>query len=350
MLFGIESILINCILSFIFSLVFTIFGLKYLIKYLQNHKAFQPIRMDGPMSHRIMKSKTPTMGGAISCLAIIFSTFLFCNLKDEYILISLLICITFSLLGFIDDFLKVFYKSDFGFRGSIKLTLQLIISSLIILFLFYIGDPIIREETIFIPFFHTNLYLGILLIPFLVFVITGSANAVNITDGLDGLAIIPIIFCASALGVIAYFNTPYYINNLFPIINHNDLSSLSILCSSIVGTGIGFFIYNVYPAKIFMGDVGSLMYGGLLAIISIILGYEIFYGLIGLIFVVEILSTTIQVTGHFFFGKKIFRMAPLHHHFEKCGWSERKVIFIFWLFALICLIVGFLGIINFSMC
>lgn len=346
MLFGIESVLINCILSFIFSLIFTIFGLKYLIKYLKNHRAFQPIRMDGPLSHRIMKNKTPTMGGAVSCLAILFSTFLFCNLKNEYILISLLICATFALLGFIDDFLKVFYKNDFGFRGSIKLILQLIISAIAILFLFYIGDPIIREEKMFLPFFHTYLYLGILLLPFLVFVITGSANAVNITDGLDGLAIIPIIFCASALGYIAYFNTPDTQNTLFTILNNNNLSSLSILCSAIVGTGIGFFIYNVYPAKIFMGDVGSLMYGGLLAIISIILGYEIFYGIIGLIFVLEILSSTIQVTGHFFFGKKIFKMAPLHHHFEKCGWSERKVVFVFWLFALICLIIGLIGIIK----
>ena len=340
MLFGIESTLANCILSFLFSLIFTIIGLRYLIKYLKNHKAFQPIRMDGPLSHRIMKNKTPTMGGAVSCLAIIFSTFLFCDLNDEYILTSLLVGISFSLLGFIDDFIKVFYKSDFGFRGSIKLTLQLIISAIAILFMFYIGDPIIREEKIFIPFFHTYLYLGILLIPFLVFVITGSANAVNITDGLDGLAIVPVIFCASALGIIAYFNNNDFANTLFLNINTNDLSSLSILCASIVGTGIGFFIYNIYPAKIFMGDVGSLMYGGFLAIISIILGYEVFYGIIGLIFVIEILSTTIQVTGHFFFGKRIFKMAPLHHHFELSGWKENKVVSIFCVFTLMLCIIG----------
>ena len=345
MLFGIESILTNCILSFLFSLIFTIIGLKYLIIYLKNHRAFQPIRSDGPASHLMIKRKTPTMGGLVSCLAITISTILFCDLNNIYIKICLLVGISFSLLGFIDDFLKVFYKNDFGFRGSIKLILQLLISTTAILFLYYIGEDTIRDEKIFIPFFHTMFYLGIFLIPFLIFVITGSANAVNITDGLDGLAIIPIIFCAAALGFIAYFNIPNTQNALFTIINNNDLSLLSILCSAIVGSGIGFFIYNVYPAKIFMGDVGSLMYGALLAIISIILGYEVFYGIIGLIFVIEILSTTIQVSSHLFFGKRVFKMAPLHHH-EKCGWSERKVIFIFWLFALICLIIGFIGIIK----
>lgn len=346
MLFGIESILINCILSFAFSLVFTIFGLKYLIIYLKNHRAFQPIRSDGPASHLMIKRKTPTMGGLVSCLAITISTILFCDLNNVYIKICLLVGISFSLLGFTDDFLKVFYKNDFGFRGSIKLILQLLISTIAVLFLYYVGEDTIRDEKVFIPFFHTMFYLGIFLIPFLVFVITGSANAVNITDGLDGLAIIPIIFCASALGFISYFNVPNTENTLFTILNNNDLSSLSILCSAIVGTGIGFFIYNVYPAKIFMGDVGSLMYGALLAIISIILGYEVFYGIIGLIFVIEILSTTIQVSSYMFFGKRIFKMAPLHHHFEKYGWSERKVIFVFWLFALICLIIGFIGIIK----
>ena len=346
MLFGIESILTNCILSFLFSLIFTIIGLKYLIIYLKNHRAFQPIRSDGPASHLMIKRKTPTMGGLVSCLAITISTILFCDLNNVYIKICLLVGISFSLLGFIDDFLKVFYKNDFGFRGSIKLVLQLLISTTAVLFLYYIGEDTIRDEKIFIPFFHTMFYLGIFLIPFLIFVITGSANAVNITDGLDGLAIIPIIFCASALGFISYFNIPNTENTLFTILNNNDLSLLSILCSAIVGSGIGFFIYNVYPAKIFMGDVGSLMYGALLAIISIILGYEVFYGIIGLIFVIEILSTTIQVSSHLFFGKRVFKMAPLHHHFEKCGWSERKVIFIFWLFALTCLIIGFIGIIK----
>lgn len=346
MFYNANSILLNCMLAFLFSLISTMIGLKYLIQYLKNHKAFQPIRIDGPLSHLMIKQKIPTMGGAISCLTIIFSSILFCDLSNIYILIILFVSISFGLIGFIDDLMKVFYKNNFGFRGSIKLVLQLIISTISVLFLYYVGDPIVREQQIFIPFFKNSLYLGILFIPFLVFIITGSGNAVNITDGLDGLAIVPIIFCSFALGFIAYFNIPSQNTNLFNIINNTNLSSLSILCSITLGTGIGFFFYNIYPAKIFMGDVGSLMYGGFLAIVSIILGYEVFYGIIGLIFVIEILSTTIQVIGHFFFGKKIFKMAPLHHHFEKSGWSERKVIAVFWLFSLFCLILGFISILN----
>lgn len=346
MFFANNSILVNCVLSFLFSIVITIIGLKYLISYLKNHKAFQPIRIDGPLSHLMIKQKTPTMGGAISCLAIIFSSLLFGDLANKYTLIILCTSMSFGLIGFIDDFIKVFYRNDFGFRGSIKLVLQLLISTFAILFLYYIGDPIIRDQQAYLPFLKISLYLGILFIPFLVFVITGSANAVNITDGLDGLVIIPIIFCALTLGFIAYFNIPTEGTHLFKILNNENLSSLSIICSAVVGTGIGFFIYNVYPAEIFMGDVGSLMYGSFFAIVSIILGYEVFYGIIGLIFIIEILSSTIQVIGHFFFGKKIFKMAPLHHHFEKSGWSERKVIIVFWLFSLFCLVFGLIGILQ----
>ena len=259
MFFANNSILVNCVLSFLFSLIITIIGLKYLISYLKNHKAFQPIRIDGPLSHLMIKQKTPTMGGAISCLAIIFSSLLFGDLANKYTLIILCTSMSFGLIGFTDDFMKVFYRNDFGFRGSIKLVLQLLISTFAILFLYYIGDPIIRDQQAYLPFLKISLYLGILFIPFLVFVITGSANAVNITDGLDGLAIIPIIFCALTLGFIAYFNIPTEGTHLFKILNNENLSSLSIICSAVVGTGIGFFIYNVYPAEIFMGDVGSLM-------------------------------------------------------------------------------------------
>ena len=285
--------------------------------------------MDKPDPRKVHKKPIPRLGGLAIYLAFMIAVCSMLDFSKE--IVGLLLGGTFIVIvGIIDDFISL--------PAKVKLLGQILAACILVAFdirIDFITDP-----------FGDFIFLEYLAIPVTIFWIVGITNTVNLIDGLDGLAIIPIIFCASALGFIAYFNIPNTENTLFTILNNNDLSSLSILCSAIVGTGIGFFIYNVYPAKIFMGDVGSLMYGALLAIISIILGYEVFYGIIGLIFVIEILSTTIQVSSHLLFGKRIFRMAPLHHHFEKSGWSERKVIFVFWLFALICLIIGFIGIIK----
>ncbi len=345
MLFNILSLKTLCLSSFIFSFLFCVIGLKILINFFKKRDNFQPIRYDNPLSH-LTKNKTPTMGGVVLSLAILSSSLLFANLNDKYTILILFVSLSFGFLGFIDDFLKITNKNDFGFRGSVKLVLQLVISSIAILYLEYLGLPSVKNQEVFIPFLDKNLYLGIFLIPFLVFVITGSANAVNITDGLDGLAIVPIMLCSVLLGFIAFLNIPSLQDNMIFLVNNIELSQISILCSAVIGTGFGFFVYNKYPAKIFMGDVGSLMYGGFLATTAIILGYEMIYALLGLIFIIEILSSTIQVFSHFFFGKKILKMAPLHHHFEKSGWSERKVIFIFWLFSFACFMLSIVAVLN----
>ena len=177
-------------------------------------------------------------------------------------------------------------------------------------------------------------------------VIVGSANAVNITDGLDGLAIVPIMICAFVMGLISMDTNPNIENTLFIKATQDNLSELSILCAAVIGSGLGFFIYNKNPAKIFMGDVGSLMYGSFLGCLAVMLVQELFYGIAGLLFVIEASSTIIQVTSYKLFKKRVFKMAPIHHHFEKMGWSEKKVVYTFWSFSIVCMIVALLGIIK----
>lgn len=338
-----NSFLIRNIFAFGFSLIFSIIGLKYLIVYFKNRQKYQPIREEGLKSHLLSKQKVPTMGGLISCVAILLSGLFFCDTSNIYIVATLFISMSFGFLGLIDDIIKVFFRNTIGLKGSIKLALQIAICGFTLLWMSYKGSPILNSSNILVPYIHYTLYIGFLLIPFLIAVIVGSGNAVNLTDGLDGLVIIPVIFCTIALGIISYFGSQ---GNIITLIDTNT-SELTILCSSVVGASIGFLIYNKYPAKIFMGDSGSLMYGSLLGTIAVILGQEIFFGIAGLLFVIEAISVIIQVTAHFFWGKRIFKMAPFHHHLEKSGWSERKVILNFWLFSLICVVIAFLGIIKF---
>lgn len=345
--FNIDSVILRSLLAFIFSLVFSIIGLKYLISYLKSHNTFQPIRVEGPEGHLITKQKTPTMGGAISCLAILFSGLLFCDLGDIYVIAILVVSMSFGAIGLIDDIIKVFYKNTNGFKGSIKLILQMAISGLAILWLMYNGSSLIDNQGIFIPFFKVLFYIGVLFVPFLIMVIVGSSNAVNITDGLDGLAIVPIMICAFIFGIMAFVSGCGENIKIITLMNKDNLTELAVLCSSLIGSGIGFFIYNKNPAKIFMGDVGSLMYGSFLGCMAVFLRYEIFYGIAGLLFVIEASSTILQVASYKFLKRRIFKMAPIHHHFEKLGWSERKVVLSFWGFSIICLLIALLGIINF---
>ncbi len=346
-IFNIDSVLLRSLLAFVFSFIFSIIGLRYLISYLKNHHTFQPIRVEGPEGHLITKQKTPTMGGAVSCLAILFSGLLFCNLSDIYVIATLVVSMSFGAIGFIDDFIKVFYKNTNGFKGSIKLVLQMAIAGLVILWLMYSDSSIIDNQGIFIPFFKVLFCIGILFVPFLIMVIVGSANAVNMTDGLDGLAIVPVMICTIIFGIMAFISGYGDNINIISSINKDNLSELTILCSALVGSGIGLFLYNKNPAKIFMGDVGSLMYGSFLGCMAVFLRYEIFYGIAGLLFVIEACSVILQVASYKLFKKRIFKMAPIHHHFEKLGWSERKVVLSFWGFSVFCLLIALFGIINF---
>lgn len=346
-LFG-EIAVFNCLyfrllVALVFSFLFTIYGLKYLISYLKSHEAFQPIRVEGPEGHLITKQKTPTMGGIVLSLAVLCSGLLFCKPDDIYVIGALIISTSFAIIGLIDDVIKVFYKNTNGFKGSIKFILQVLISGMVILWLLDSGSSIMNDQSIFIPYFKVMLYIGILFIPFLITVIVGSTNAVNLTDGLDGLVIVPVMICAFVMGLISIFASQ---DMIFVRANQDNLSQLSIICSAVIGSGFGFFLYNRHPAKIFMGDVGSLMYGSLLGCLAVMLGHEIFYAIAGLLFVIEASSSILQVASYKLFKKRIFKMAPIHHHFEKMGWSERKVVYVFWSFSVICMLIAILGIIK----
>ncbi len=311
-----------------------------LIKLLQNVQKYgQPIRDDGPETHKT-KVGTPTMGGVIIIFTVCLSTLLFANLTNKYIWIVLFIFISFGILGFIDDYAKIIKKHHKGVSVKKKLLFQFTICLITCLLL---GDANNQTNNLLIiPFFKNLLIdLGLFYIPFSMFVIIGASNAVNLTDGLDGLAIVPIAITASSFILIIYLVGNNFYANYLQIIYIPNISELTIFYASIVGASLGFLWFNAQPAEIFMGDTGSLSLGGVLGVVSVITKHEIVLAIIGGVFVIETLSVIIQV---YYFkatqGKRIFKMAPLHHHFEKHGLPESKIVIRFWIITLIFALIG----------
>lgn len=331
--------MIDLILSPIISFILTFFGLKYLIISLKKHKKFQPIRVEGPESHVLTKSKTPTMGGLVLTCSILVNILLFCDLTSPYIQIMLILMITFSIVGLLDDVIKVFFNNTKGFAGAKKLVIQLLISSACILYLLHY-NPDYMNYQIYLPIFNCELNFCLLIAPLYVIILCGSSNASNITDGLDGLLSLPVILIAITFSIIIGLIFGGY---NFSAINIDTklLHQLLIVLFSVIATFACFLIYNHHPAKIFMGDVGSLMIGVLFCYIAILLKVEILYGIMSILFIIEIMSSVLQV---FYYkithGKRIFKMAPYHHHLEKCGWSEKKIVRSMWLFTLICCVIS----------
>ncbi len=328
--------LINFLVYFSFSFLFSFYGIKYFIILLKKHNKFQPIREEGPTNHLITKAKTPTMGGAIISISLIIGILLFCNLKLSSILITICLIFTFSIIGLLDDLIKVFFNNTKGFQGSKKLILQLLITSICMLYLGYSNYEYLNSGVI-LPLFDVEIPLGNLILTFYTFIICGSSNAANITDGLDGLLSVPIIIISTTLFIITLLLMNNY-HSLYIIQPSYDLLyNILIILILIITIFSTFMIYNHHPAKIFMGDVGSLMIGAVLCYISILLKIEILYGIMSFLFIFEISSTIIQIA---YFkltkGKRIFKMAPFHHHLEKCGWSENKIVFSMWIFTFIC--------------
>ena len=306
------------------------FSIKIFLKITDRKKIFyQPIREDGPKSHLQSKKNTPTMGGLMIIFASFFSTILFSDLKNNYIAITLFVFISFAAIGFIDDFLKIRGKNSKGFRGSIKLIIEFTIVSAALLLL-EATNNIYLQGFVSLPFTSFSFNLGIIYIPFAALVIVGAANAFNLTDGLDGLATVPAIFNFICLAIMIY-------------VISNDSSELIIFCLSLIGALLAFLFFNLKPAKIFMGDVGSLGIGAALGVIAIIIKQELVFAIIALLFVLEALSVIIQVTSYKLRKKRIFLMAPLHHHFEKLGWSEKQVVTRFWLASFIFSAIGLTG-------
>jgi len=311
-----------------------------LIKIFSKNMISGPIRQDGPIDHIIKKSGTPTMGGVIILIGMLSSTLLWADLSNVYIWTVIFVSLGLGLLGFVDDLLKIKFKNSKGLNSKLKLLGQLVIGSLA----FYVLIKHSNHEYLFnlyFPFFKNLIWdMGLVFIPFGIFVLIGSSNAVNLTDGLDGLATVPVMLVALSFTLISYVVGNTIFSEYLKLQYIPDTGELAIFCGSIVGSCLGFLWYNAPPAKIFMGDTGSLSLGGSLAAIAIIVKHEIVLAIIGGLFVLETVSVIIQVISFKLTGKRIFKMAPIHHHFEQKGWAESTIVIRFWIIAIILALIG----------
>jgi phospho-N-acetylmuramoyl-pentapeptide-transferase len=299
----------------------------------------QPIRADGPQTH-FKKAGTPTMGGLMMLTGILGSCLLWGNLSSVYVWTVLFVTVSFGLIGFYDDYLKVTKQSHLGVSGKLRLLVEFIIAGIAAVIIMRAGQQPFSSSLTF-PFVKDFLiHLGIFFIPFAAFVIVGAGNAVNLTDGLDGLAIVPIMVAASAFGVIAYLSGNAVFADYLQIHYVPGTGELAVLLGAVIGAGLGFLWFNAPPAAIFMGDTGSLALGGLIGTIAVATKHEIVMAIIGGLFVAEALSVIIQVGYFKMTGKRVFLMAPIHHHFEKKGWTESQVVIRFWIIAVILALIG----------
>jgi phospho-N-acetylmuramoyl-pentapeptide-transferase len=299
----------------------------------------QPIRADGPETH-LKKKGTPTMGGLMILIAAIVSTFLWGDVTNPYLWIVLFVTAGFGLIGFGDDYLKLTKRNPKGLSGRLKLVGQVVIASVAAIWIMSITrEPV--ATGLAVPFFKDYLgQLGLLFIPFAAFVMVGSSNAVNLTDGLDGLAIVPVMIAAGVFGLIAYLVGNVIFANYLQLHHVPGSGELAVFLGALIGAGLGFLWFNAPPAMVFMGDVGSLSMGGALGAVAVITKHEIVLAIVGGLFVLETVSVIVQVASYKLTGKRVFRMAPLHHHFEKKGWAEPTVVIRFWIIAVILALVG----------
>lgn len=300
----------------------------------------QPIRLDGPESHLLTKKGTPTMGGVMILLAVTISTMLWADLSNIYVWIVMFVTVGFGLIGFMDDFLKLTKRNSKGLPGKMKLLGQIIISVVAGIWIQSVAPENFASHMT-VPFFKNVLIdLGVLYLPFVVLVLVGSSNAVNLTDGLDGLAIVPIMIVAGCFALITYLVGNAIFANYLQVHFIPGSGELAIFCAALVGASLGFLWFNAPPAMVFMGDTGSLAFGGALGTISVIVKHELVLVILGGLFVLEAISVIVQVISFKTTGKRVFRMAPLHHHFEKQGWAEPTIVIRFWIIASILALIG----------
>ena len=310
------------------------------IKYFSARKILDPIREDGPTDHIIKKIGTPTMGGVLILLGLFSGLILWGDLTNYYIWFLFFIVSSFGLLGAFDDYQKIKYKNSSGISFKFKIISQILIAVLGLLMLSQFSQ---NEEltNLYFPFFkNLAINLGWFFIPFSVFIIVGSSNAVNLTDGLDGLATVPIILVAGCFAFISYVTGNIVFSEYLQIPYIQGMGEVSIFCGSIIGSCLGFLWFNAPPAKIFMGDTGSLALGGSLGAVGIITKHEIVLAITGGLFVLEAVSVIVQVLSFKLTGKRVFKMAPIHHHFEKKGWAESTVVIRFWIISIILAMIG----------
>lgn len=299
----------------------------------------QPIRTDGPETH-FVKRGTPTMGGALILIALTCSTLLWADIMSGFVWAVLWVTIGYGAIGFYDDYLKLTKRDTKGLPGKLKLLLQFLIAGITSVWVMYLTDARI-ETALLLPLFKDLVIdLGYLYVPFTIFVMIGASNAVNLTDGLDGLAIVPVMIVAVCFALIAYLVGNSVFSNYLQITHVPGTGELAVFCGAVIGAGLGFLWYNAPPAMVFMGDTGSLSLGGALGGISVITKHEIVLAIIGGVFVVETLSVIVQVISFKLTGKRVFRMAPLHHHYEKKGWAEPTIVIRFWIVAVVLALIG----------
>jgi phospho-N-acetylmuramoyl-pentapeptide-transferase len=299
----------------------------------------QPIRTDGPQSHLVTKMGTPTMGGLMILSGLIVSTLLWANLASRYVWIVLLVMVGFGLVGFYDDYLKVTKQTHKGVSARLRLALEAAIALVACYAMTVVGST--HATALALPAINGYVVdLGIFYLVFGAFVITAAGNAVNLTDGLDGLAIVPVMIAAATFGIIAYLAGNAIFSTYLGINFVSGAGELSVVCGAMIGAGLGFLWFNAPPAQIFMGDTGSLALGGLLGTIAVAVKHEIVLAIVGGLFVAEALSVIVQVAYYKRTGKRVFLMAPIHHHFEHLGWSEPQVVVRFWIIAFVLALIG----------
>ncbi len=310
-----------------------------MIRKLSFHQIGQQIRDDGPESH-FSKAGTPTMGGALILVAIVIATLLWADLGNRYIWVVLLVTLTFGAIGWVDDYRKLVHGNSKGLSARVKYGWQSLAALATGLYLFYSAQSPAETELI-VPFFKDiAVPLGGWYLLLVYFVVVGSSNAVNLTDGLDGLAILPTVLIAGALAIFAYATGHLYIAKYLSIPYIREVGEVAVFCGSMVGAGLGFLWFNAYPAQVFMGDVGALALGAALGVVAVLVRQELVFFLMAGVFVMETVSVILQVASFKLTGRRIFRMAPLHHHFELKGWPEPRVIVRFWIITLILVLSG----------
>lgn len=311
-----------------------------LIRWLARFKGGQPIRQDGPKTH-FSKAGTPTMGGALILLVVTFSVLLWGDLRNRYIWLVLAVMVSFGAIGWFDDWIKIVHRNPNGLKSRWKYLMQSVLGLIAGIVLYYTAD-VPAAITFYIPMFKSVALplAGVSFVAIAYLWIVGFSNAVNLTDGLDGLAILPAVMVACALGVFAYASGHAVFSEYLKIPSIPGSGELVIICTAIAGAGLGFLWFNTYPATVFMGDVGALSLGAVLGIIAVIVRQELVLVIMGGVFVIETLSVIIQVTSYKLTGKRVFQMAPIHHHFELKGWPEPRVIVRFWIISVVLILIG----------
>lgn len=312
----------------------------YMIRKLTVYKIGQSVRDDGPQTH-LIKAGTPTMGGALILVSIVVTTLLWADLSNRYIWVVLLTTVGFGVIGWIDDYRKVVYRNAKGLSARAKFFWQSVIAFSVAFYLVSTAD-LPAQTNLIVPFFKDIAIplgvAGFIILTYLV--IVGTSNAVNLTDGLDGLAIMPTVMISGALAIFAYLAGHVVFANYLAIPYIPQAGELAVFCAALAGAGLAFLWFNTYPAEVFMGDVGALALGAALGVVTVIVRQEIVLIIMGGVFVVEALSVMIQVASYKLLGKRVFRMAPLHHHFELKGWKENQVVVRFWIITIILVLIG----------